>query len=260
MCSRFHAAAVVAALLILGIATFGYSQGAGDEPGILEKLGEPAALDSVLLDEEGREVTLRALIDKPTILTLNYFRCAGICTPLLNGVVETLNRIKLAPGVDFQVITVSFDPTDTPEIARQKRTNYLKQITRPFPPSGWRFLTGSAAATRAVADSVGFHYRAVEGGFVHAGVIISLTPAGMVSRYLYGTDFLPADVEMAVREAAAGQVRPTISRILSFCYSYDPQARRYTLNVTRIAGGATLLLAGGFVVLLLTTRSRSRKS
>ncbi len=214
--NRFaHSEVVLFVVILLLSATIGAGQGpGGDEPGVKERLGEQAALDVVLHDEDGRDITLRALIDKPTVLTLNYFRCAGICTPLLNGVVQTLNRMELEAGRDFQVITVSFDPADTPEIAHQKQISYLNQITRPFPPSGWRFLTGSAEATKAVADSVGFFYRSVEGGFVHAGVIISLTPKGVVSRYLYGTDFLPADMEMAIREAAAGQVRPTISRIL----------------------------------------------
>jgi protein SCO1/2 len=185
--------------------------------GIDEKLGMEVALDAVLKDEEGGDVTLRQLIDKPTILVLNYFRCGGICPLLLSGVVNVCNQVKLEPDEDYQVIAVSFDPTDTPEMARDKRINYLKLMTRPFPPRAFRFLTGDAKNTKAVADSVGFNFRPAGEMFVHPGAIIMLTPKGTVSRYMYGTSFLPADVEMAIQEAALGEVRPTISQVLAFC-------------------------------------------
>ena len=220
------------------------------EAGIVEKPGAQAALDSVLKDEDGNDIALRTLTGKPIILTLNYFRCAGICTPLLNGLATTLNEIGLEPAKDFQVVTVSFDPVDTPEVAHQKRINYLKQMTRPFPPSAWRFLTGSAQATKAVTDSVGFNFKAAGDGYVHAGAIIVLTPAGNVSRYLYGTSFLPADLQMAVQEAKSGSVRPTISRVLSFCYSYDPEGRRYIFSLTRLVGAIILVLAAAYVIYL----------
>jgi protein SCO1/2 len=225
-----------------------------------EKLGARVALDSVLNDEDGNHVTLRELIHRPTILTLNYFTCTGICTPLLNGLVDTLNQLDLEPWKDYQVITISFDPDDTPEIAHEKRINYLKQMTRPFPPEAWRFLTGSAAGTKAVTDSVGFIFQKTDSGFLHPGAIIMLTPAGIVSRYMYGISFLPADVEMAIREASAGQVRPTISKVLAFCYSYDPAGRRYVFSMTRALGALTLAFAGGWVLyLVLAGRSRKRK-
>jgi len=226
--------------------------------GIDEKLGGQVALDVTLKDEDGKDVTLRRLIDKPTILTLNYFRCIGICTPLLNGLTGMLNQILIEPGRDFQVITVSFDPKDTPEIARQKRINYLNQMKRPFQPLAWHFLTGDAQATRKVADSVGFNYRSDGDQFIHPGAIMVITAHGVVSRYMYGISFLPADVEMAVQEAAVGQVRPTISKVLAFCYSYDPAGRRYVLNITRAAGVAILALAGIFGAYLLA-QGRSRK-
>jgi protein SCO1/2 len=229
------------------------------DAGINEKLGAQAALDSVLKDEDGKDITLRQLVGKPTILTLNYFTCTGICSPLLNALAGALNEIGIEPGKDFQVITVSFDPSDTPEVARQKRVNYLKQMKRPFPPEAWRFLTGSAHATKAVTDSVGFNFRPAENGFVHPGAIVVLTPRGIVSRYMYGISFLPADIQMAVQEAAAEQVRPTISRVLAFCYSYDPQGRRYVLSITRLTGAATLLFAAGFVLFVLKGRFRSKK-
>jgi len=227
--------------------------------GIDEKLGRQVDLDAILKDENGQDVTLRRLIDKPTILTLNYFRCAGICTPLLNSMVDVLNQLRSSPGKDFQVITLSFDPRDTPEMALQKRANYLHQMKRQFPPQAWRFLTGDAQATKDVADSVGFIFRADGDQYIHPAAIIIVTPAGIVSRYMYGISFLPADVEMAIQEAAGGLVRPTISKMLALCYSYDPVARRYVFNITRVAGGVILILAAAFVVVLfLQSRSRQK--
>jgi protein SCO1 len=247
-------------LMLLGGNTRLRAQGnAADSTGVDEKPGAQVALDAPLKDEDGKDVTLRRLIDKPSILTLNYFRCSGICTPLLNGLADAINQIPLEPGKDFLVITVSFDPLDTPEVASQKRINYLKQMKRPFPPAAWRFLTGTAQATRQVTDSVGFRFQAVDGGFTHAGVIMALSPQGKVSRYLYGMSFVPADLQMAIQEAATGQVRPSISPVLELCYTYDPQGKRYVLNVTRVAGAVILLLAGGYLFYLVAA-GRSRKA
>jgi protein SCO1/2 len=230
------------------------------EAGVDERLGAQVALDAVLKDEGGNDVTLRQLISKPTILTLNYFTCPGICSPLLNALADSLNQLPLDPGKDFQVITMSFDPSDTPEVAHHKRMNYLKQMKRPFPPAAWRFLTGSAQATKVVTDSVGFNFLpAPNGGFVHPGVLVVLTPKGIVSRYMYGIRFLPADVQMAIQDAASGHVRPTISRILAFCYSYDPQRRGYVLSITRLTGAAVLVFAAVFMIFVLRGKSRSNK-
>jgi protein SCO1/2 len=259
--SRTLLVAVLAVVAFTGVSTGARAQGSSPgEAGVSEELGAEVALDAVLKDEDGKDITLGQLIDKPTILTLNYFTCTGICSPLLNGLADCMNQIGLEPGKDFQVITMSFDPGDTPEVAHQKRINYLKQMKRPFPPGAWRFLTGNAADTKAVTDSVGFiFHKAESGGFVHPGVIVMLTPKGIVSRYMYGTSFLPADVQMAVQEAAAGQVRPTVSRVLAFCYSYDPQSRTYVLSMTRVMGTVTLLFAAGFVLFVLKGKSRSKK-
>ena len=229
-----------------------------EEVGIDEKLGQIAALDGSLRDEEGKAVSLRTLIDKPTILTLNYFRCAGICTPLLNGVVDVLNHTQAEPGKEFQVITVSFDARDTPEIAAQKRTNYLGEITRPFPPGAWRFLTGDAATTKALADSVGFKFKQQGDDFIHAGAILFLSPKGEVTRYMYGVTYLPADLQMAVQEAARGEVRPTINKWLKICFNYDPEGRRYVISFTRI--GAAIVLAGALVFLFVLVRKGRGKS
>jgi protein SCO1/2 len=227
------------------------------EVGILERLDAQVPLGLELADESGQTVKLGSLIDRPTLLTLNYFRCAGICTPQLNGVAKLLSQIALRPGEDFRVLTVSFDERDTPEIAARKRENYFKTIGRPLPPASWRFLTGTAEATRALADAVGFNFKRHGDDFVHTTVIVVLSPAGRVMRYLPGVHYLAADVQMAVGEAARGQARPTIAKWASFCYSYDPESRRRTLDLTRVAGLATLAALGVFAAVVIS-RGRAR--
>ena len=232
---------------------------AAQEPGLDEKLGQIAALDATLRDEQGQPVTLRGLVDLPTVLTLNYFRCAGICTPQLGGVAEVLNRTDAIPGKDFQVITVSFDERDEPEVAAQKRTNYLGEITRPFPPAAWRFLTGPGATTKALADAVGFKFKRVDEDFVHAAAIIFISPTGKITRYMYGTTYLPADLQLAAQESARGEAMPTINKFLKFCFSYDPAGRRYVLNTTTISATVIIVAALIFVV-VITRRGRRTKS
>jgi protein SCO1 len=228
--------------------------------GVDEKLGQTVPLDLVLIDENGDRVKLRDLIDKPTLLTLNYFRCTGLCTPLLNGIAEMLQKTDLVAGKDFQILTVSFDPRDDAELAGIKKQNYVKQLGPAFPASAWRFLTGDPVSTKRLADSVGFKFARHGDDYVHPGAVMVLSPAGMVTRYLYGVSFLPFDVKMAVTEAAQGRTGPTIARLLRFCYSYDPSGRRYSLNITRIAAAFTIMLAVGFAVAVTITRKRRPKS
>lgn len=228
------------------------------ELGVDEKLGRVAALDVQLRDEDGRDVALRELVDRPTILTLNYFRCAGICSPQLNGLADAINMTRAEFGKAFRVVTVSFDERDTPEVANRKRGNYLLEIRRPASLDDWRFLTGDRNNTRKLADSVGFKFKKVGEDYAHAGAAIVLSPKGVITRYMYGTSYVPADIEMAVNEAKLGQVQPTINRWLKFCFSYDPAGRRYALDVTRVAATTVLGAALAFAVVLIIKGQRSK--
>ena len=231
------------------------------EVGIDEKLGAKVAMDLSLQDEQGDPVTLRALIDKPTILIFNYFRCPGICPAVFSSMAAVVNEMSLEPGTDYRLVAVSFDPADTPEMARSKKANYLNLMRRQFPPDAWRFLTGKGENTKAIADSTGYAYRKQgENMYMHPGAVIVLTPEGVISRYIYGTSYLPAEVAMAIREAAAGEVRPTISKVLSFCYSYDPEGRRYVFSVTRLVGAVILALVAVFLVWVLFKKKRQGAS
>jgi protein SCO1/2 len=249
-------------LLALSVGSSLYARGGFAAPpldvGIEEKLGQVVPLDLVLVDEEGERIPLRKLVDKPTILTLNYFRCSGLCTPLLNGVAEMLSRTDQVPGRDFRVLTVSFDPRDTAELAGLKRASYLRQLSPSFPAEAWHFMTGDPVSTKRLADAVGFRFAKRGDDYIHAGAIMVLSPSGKITRYLYGITFLPFDVKMAVLEANQERPGPTISRFLRFCYSYDPAGHRYYLDVTRVGAGFTLALAAGFAV-ALAAKGKGRK-
>jgi protein SCO1/2 len=227
--------------------------------GIEERLGEQIPLDLQLIDEKGQSVPLKQLMERPTVVTLNYFRCPGICTPMLTNLATALDKIEIEPGKDFQVLTVSFDDRDTPEIAAGKRENYLKLLKRPFPPAAWRFLTGVDGSSLALAEALGFKLKEQGENFIHPGAIVVLSPQGKVTRYIYGLTYLPADLQMAVAEASKGVARPTISKALAFCYSYDPEGRTYVFNVTRLAGSIFVLAAGIFVAVLVF-KDRDRRA
>ena len=162
----------------------------------------------VLRDESGQPVPMADLLGRPSLLTLNYFKCEGLCSPQLNALASVLGRMEALPGRDFQVLTVSFDPRDTPAVAAGKRDAYLRQVPRAMPRGAWRFLTGEARATRALADAVGFTFEPRDGDFVHPAVLAVLAPGGRVVRILHGLTYEPGDLERAVREAAQPQAQP----------------------------------------------------
>ncbi|MGB8929677.1 MAG: SCO family protein [Anaeromyxobacteraceae bacterium] len=253
----FNTARAITLAVLIGCAPRAAAQLRDAAPGLREQLGATVPLDLVLHDELGASVRLGDALDKPTLLALVYFRCAGICSPLLNGLTQVVERTGLRPGRDFQVLTVSFDERDTPALAEAKKRNYLAGLSRDFPPDAWRFLTGDAATTKRLADAVGFGFRREGEDFVHPAVVTMLAPGGKITRYLYGISFLPFDVKMAAVEASRGQAVPTASRVLQLCYRYDSAGRRYELDVTRLLGIATLLVLAPFAaVMALRTRRR----
>ncbi len=228
-----------------------------------EQLGEYVPGDIVLTDETGAPVRLADFVDKPTILSLVYYECPGICTPLLNEVADILGKSSLHPDrQSFQLLTVSFEPEDTPELAEAKRANYLQQLSRPLPPETWRFFTGDAENLKRLTDAVGFMYKRAGGEYVHPGGLIILAPDRKIVRYLVGTEFLPFDFQMGVYEAMRGKVTPTTARLLRFCYSYDPEGRTYAFNLARVVGSVMLISVvffAGFLV-FSTRRKHAREA
>jgi protein SCO1/2 len=237
-------------------------QSGGDEVsevGVDEHLGQYLPMNAEIIGADGEPVRLREIIDRPTILTLVYYRCPGICSPLLDGVADVLDRLELEPGVDYEVLTLSFDPTETHDLAERWKKNYIKRFNRDFPPEAWRWTVADSATIAAVTDAVGFRYKPRGKDFDHPGVLTILAPDGKITRYLNGITFLPFDVKMALVEAAEGKTGPTINRLLLYCFSYDRDGGKYVFNIFKVTGTLFTLFAIAFAVFLVIWSRRARR-
>ncbi len=227
--------------------------------GIDEKLGWPIDLNLTFIAENGYPIALKEFFhkDRPVILNLVYYSCPMLCNLVLNGQTAALREIPWTPGKEFEVVTISIDPTETFNLAQQKRAVYLESYGRAS--TGWHFLTDRDGNAKRLAEQVGFHYRYDEktSQFAHAAAIMVLTPEGKVSRYLYGIRFSPRDLRLALTEAAESKFGLS-DRLLLFCFHYDPQARGYVLFATNFmrAGGALTVLALGLALFRLWRRER----
>ncbi|MFC2085456.1 SCO family protein, partial [Bacteroidota bacterium] len=213
-------------------------------------------LELEFFTSEKDTIKLEELVNVPVLLALVYYECPGICSPLLSELGWVSNRVDLQAGSDFRVIAISFDHNETPDISKKWKKNYLQSLNNEFPEEYWTFLTGDSSNIQKLTKSVGFHFKPDREQFVHAGCVISISPKGKICRYLFGTKFNPFDVKMALLEAQSGKTNPTISKVLQFCFSYDPEGRKYTLNVTRIMGTIMLL---GIGILLIVLLKKKRK-
>lgn len=220
------------------------------EVGIIEHLGETIPLDLKFVNERNQTVTLRQLIDKPTILSFVYFDCPGLCSPLLEGVGEVIQKTKMELGKEYQVITISFNFRDTPEKAKVKKQRFIERYSK-GKGDGWIFLTTDSSSIFSITDAVGYKTKAVGLDFVHPSAIIAVSPNGMITRYLYGITFLPIDFKMAIIEANKEQTRPTIQKIMMLCYSYDTDNKRFALDITKITGILIIFFILVFVIIFL---------
>jgi protein SCO1 len=255
-------AMMIAALLVAGTA-FGHESTATTADIALDyKLGQYVPADAMFRDENGNQVNLRTMIDRPTIIAPVYLSCMHECPMLLTGLAGVLGKLELVkPGRDFKVVTLSFDDKDTPALALDKKRNYLKAVGRPFPAQDWTFLTGDAVAIRKFTDSIGFKFqRDSEHDFSHPITLVVVAPGGKIVRYLEGTSFLPFDITMAVNEAAEGRVGSTSRRVLMYCFSYDPLKKSYVFNILKVVGTAMVLFAGSFFAYLMITTKKKRGS
>jgi protein SCO1 len=226
------------------------------EIGIVEKLGDTIPTDLWFVNENNDTVTLGQLINKPTILFFVYFDCPNLCSPLMDGVADVVSKLDLKLGTDYQIITISFNTKDTPEKAREKKVNFVQKINEEN-KKDWIYLTGVQENITAITEAIGYRYKAQGLDFAHASAIFVLSPQGKITRYLYGLTFLPFDVKMAIIEAQKGLARPTINRVLEYCFAYNPGSKTYTIQITRIIGTFTLLIAAiVFVTLLLKRRKK----
>lgn len=227
------------------------------EIGIFERLDDFVPLDITLITGQGENVTLQEIIDKPTVIALVYYRCPGICSPFMEGMADAISRSDLDLGEDYQILSISFDPREGPELAVTNRNNYHHLVTKEFNPEGWRFFVADSANIARLTEAVGFKYKRTGFDFLHTSAMIFVTDKGKVTRYLHGTYFLPIDIKMAVIETSQGRSGPSLGRVLAYCYTFDPAGQQYVLNVTKIAG--TLILFFAAVILLGLIAVRKRK-
>jgi protein SCO1/2 len=230
--------------------------------GFDQRLHEFIPLDLVFSDETGRQVSLQEYFGtRPVILTLAYYNCPNLCTLVLNGLLRTLRALSLAVGEQFNVLTVSIDPQETPQQAAAKKAQYMRAYGRDGAADGWHFLTGQPEAIQRLTQAVGFRYTydATAEQFAHASGIVVLTPQGQLARYFYGVEFAPRDVRLGIVEAASNRIGSPIDQLLLLCYHYDPQSGKYSLVILRglrIAGVITVLALGTFLGMMFRRERR----
>jgi protein SCO1 len=234
--------------------------------GINQKMGAQIPLDLPFTDESGREVTLRRYFGKPVILALVYYQCPSLCNMVLNGVLRSIKRLDFTAGNQYEVIAVSFDPRETPQMAAAKKQTYLDDYERQGTAQpGWHFLTGPETSSKALADSVGFRYvyDAMTNQYAHSSAIMILTPTGRIDRYFYGIDYPTRDVRLGLVEASNERIGTPTDQVLLYCFHYDPTTGKYALvvmNVLRLAGVLTVGALATFMIVMFRRDFRSARS
>jgi len=224
--------------------------------GIDQKLNDTIPLNLTFRDEHGKTVELAQYFgSKPVILSLVYYSCPMLCTQVLNGLERSLKNIPMGIGADFNVVTVSIDPTERPVLAEAKQELYTGMYGRPGAAEGWHFLTGDEPQIKRLADAVGFRYAydADSKQYAHASAIMLLTPEGKISRYFYGISYPERDLRLGLVDASEGKIGSPVDAVLLFCYHYDPHTGKYGLLISRViqlAGGLTVLFGGIALVIL----------
>jgi len=269
--------AAVLCCVLLGAPLFAQVSGYGDKesgtntgdqlPTVLQKVGvaqhlnQQLPLDAAFVDETGRPVTLGDYFNgkHPAILSLVYYNCPMLCSEEMDGLSSALEMVRLTPGKDFDVVVISIDPSETPEMAAKKKAFYLKRYGRPETASGWHYLTGQRPAIDAVSNAVGFGYVRVPGPdgkltqFAHASSIEIVTPTGKLAQYYLGVEYSPKDMLLGLIDASGNKIGSPVANILTYCYHYDPQTNRHSLVVVRVVqlgGMVTMASLGGFMFVM----------
>ena len=237
---------------------------AAQEVGLDQKLDSLLPLDQTFVDESGRTVRLGDYFgERPVVLSLAYYECPMLCTQVLNGLVSAMRTLKFDAGTEYEVITVSIDHTEGPELAAGKKRQYLEDYGRAGTENGWHFLTGDSLAIKRLADAVGFRFMfdAETGEFAHASGIMVATPEGRMSRYLYGIEYPPRDLRFSLIDAGENKIGDVVDQMLMLCYDYNPVTGKYgvqIMTIVRITGIVTVLAIIGFVVASLRRDRRRR--
>ncbi len=234
---------------------FGADAGGGDTAkfGLTERLGEKIPLDLTFRDEAGSPVRLGELVTVPTIILPVYYSCTNVCNFLQGGLASVLKDVRQKPAEEYRVISVSFDETETPELAAKYKRTYLNSMNAPFPENGWRFLTGDAKNIRRLTDAAGFRFERRGRDFIHPVASIIVARDGTIVRYLYGTTFLPKDLTLALLEARDGKVGTTIRKMVGYCFTFDPKSKTYVFNLLRVSATIVITCTGAFLAFLFLT-------
>lgn len=231
--------------------------------GIEQRLDEQIPPDLTFRDETGKSVQLGDYFGKkPIILNLVYYQCPMLCGEVLSGLESALRVLKFDVGKEFDVLTVSFDPKETPEMAAAKKAEYLKRYGRPGADQGWHFLTGPASSIDVLTKAAGFQYQydPKTGQFAHSTAIMVLTPEGKISQYYYGVEFAPKDLRLGLIQASDSKIGTVVDQVLLYCYHYNPDTGKYGAVISRVlqlAGGATVLILGTFLIVMFRMGPRS---
>lgn len=234
---------------------------------VVEHLGERLPLDLAFRDEAGADVRLGDYFGqgKPVLITLVYFNCPMLCSMVLNGALEGMRELGWTPGEDFEVVTVSISPTETPELARDKKANYLERLGLPGADKGWHFLTGTGDNIKALAGALGFGYRYDPStqDYAHGAAIFFAAADGVITRYLYGVQFPAKQLRLALVEAGRGEVGSVVDKVLMRCFMYEPAHKKYGFYIwgaMRLGGLLTIFILGGFLLLLWRGERRARSA
>ena len=232
--------------------------------GIDQHLNDQVPLDLNFKDENGNTVKLGDYFKKgrPVILTMVYYQCPMLCSEVLQGLNQAIETMNFTAGNQYEIVTVSIDPRDTPEMAKEKKASYLKEYNRPGAEDGWHFLTGEQQNVAKLAQAVGWKYRwdPKMQQFIHAAGIMIVTPQGRLAQYYYGVEYAAKDLRLGLIEASQDKIGNVVDKVVLYCYHYDPRTGKYGAvisNMLRIGGAATVLLLGGFIVLMVRRDSHA---
>jgi len=231
----------------------------GNEPqssqlGFLEREGSVLPMETEFRDARGERVTLANLTKggtRPLVLNMQYYNCPNLCGQILIDQAETFGKVSRTAGTDYQLVTVSIAPEETPELAAQIKKRTLSMLDAEFPPEGWSFLTGTKANIDKIAEAVGFHYRRSGEKYEHPLGLVFISPRGKITRYVHGLDYLPAVVNLSIMEASDGTVQPAVAKVIRLCFSYEPDGSSIAFRTKRVTGVVTVTFAGVFGFFLL---------
>jgi protein SCO1/2 len=245
--------------------TAGYA-GQNVEPGIQEHLGAKIPLNLTFKDANGKDIKLSRIFTRSTVVAFVYYRCPGLCDPLMTEIANVVNKVDMVPGKDYDIVSIGFDDRETPKDALEKKKTFTGLVNINLPDTAWRFLTGDSLTIAEATDAAGFNFKRVPNGFIHTSILLFVSKDGKICRYLYPDlnarkqfGILPFDFKMAVMEASQGNAIPMVGKIAQFCFSFDPLKKSYTPDLLKIFGAGIVIGAAVFFVILLKPKKGKGK-